>query len=225
MALDRRFDLRATERREPSADELVSISREASDLSGKHALLRRGNFAVYVPPSPQEASAEILRTLATRGGNLYAALERHRAVVINPVRPAGSGVLLAGGSFSEVALDVTEAGAVVRKRVRRGETELVDREVRHQQEVEWLAALPPGPAGLFPPVRRVVDTETEVGGDFDFVPAYTFAELVFQERVTGAALAQMLAHVYSTLRGSLYEIPREGGATAGPPVGYVERIR
>src|SRR4051812_38607024 len=120
MALDRRFDLRATERREPSPEALVHLAREASDLSGKHALLRQGDFAVYVPPGPRNASTEILRTLATRGGNLYAALERHGAVVINPVRPAGPGVLLAGGSFSEVALEVTETQAVVRKRVRRG---------------------------------------------------------------------------------------------------------
>jgi hypothetical protein len=241
MALDRRFDLRAVERRDPSRAELAAIAATARGLRGKHLLLTadgahggrivsdlvsatgQGDIAIYVPPGEERAVASVLRRLRVGGGNLYSELARDGAVVISPAAQVGDGVLLAGGSFSTVSLTVTDTAAVVHKRVRRAQTEGVDREVRHRQEARWLASLPPDMAQLFPPVRRVVDDRIEVGADFDFVPAYTLAELVFQERLDGAGLASFIEHIYTTLQSRLYHA-RSSMIAGSDSTGYLERI-
>jgi hypothetical protein len=183
------------------------------------------DLALLVPPSCPDGGSAALEALRRGHQNPYAELQDHHGVLaISPVRLEDGALQLAGGSHSTVRLHLEDGGPVVRKHLAVGSDPDPDRERHLRQVCTWLARLPAEVADLFPRVLRVREDRRELELVMEFVPGYSLAELVFQERLAGEDLASSLLAVYRTVRDRMWsrapielDVPPESG-------GYLARI-
>jgi hypothetical protein len=163
---------------------------------------------------------------ASRIGDLYDFLERRGILVISPWRTSATGITLAGGSYSNVTLELRDDRPVICKRLIAGRTPQLDREVRQRRESAWLRQIPHDAALLFPPVLDTVEHGPELLTVTGFVPGYTLAELVFQRRIDGTALAGRLIDIYEGLRERLWRHrPMEQASEETYPQRIARRIQ
>lgn len=210
MALDRTFALKRLPR--PTS---------AAQLDGEPpagcSIIPAPSIAALSTPGWEEVAFIVLdsdRNLVERAiaeafatSDPYGQLEAAGIFVVSPYRPDGDGLLLAGGSYSQVSLHVEDGAPIVRKRLDLDGRISQDRELRQIQEIEWLTAVPASVGELFAPVLRTRRSAEELELTTGFVPGYTLAELVFQGRLDGAGLASTLEGVYSQVSSTLWSQP------------------
>lgn len=161
--------------------------------------------ALFIPPMDASSLLSAFEKIWTASGNLYPLLHRLGLLVISPAVIVDDGVLLSGGSYSNVLLRVKNGEALVYKKIQKFyEGENIDAGLRLRHEGEWLSALPEPAVDLFPRLRRLVDNDKELGYEMDFVPLGSVAELVFQDCIDGNQVFEVLREVYSALCTHMY---------------------
>lgn len=215
MALDRTFALMRP-------DPPERLTPAAPPSAGWNVVLAR-DVAFVIPPG---SGPDVLETLRRRPPNPYAALQDdHGVLAVSPVRADGQSLVLGGGSYSTVALELEDERPVVRKRVVIEGDPDPDRERHLRRVCSWFARLPPDVTEVFPRVVRVREDEGWLELVMEFVPGYSLAELVFQGRLTGDGLGARLEDVYRTVQARMWSRPP---IDLHPPCeagGYLPRIR
>lgn len=204
MALDRTLALEQI----ASPPELESAVGDGwALLSPASTVNEWDDIALILRDARRAPSAAVLAKSWEGVADRYALLERHGVLVLSPYREVGNGLLLSGGSYSRVSLHVVGGLPIVRKRLGLDSQLSEDRELRQLREIEWLVSLPAPVAELFAPVLNTVRTDSACELTTGFVAGYTLAELVFQGRLSGRDLADILVDVYSAISAVLWARP------------------
>ena len=183
------------------------------------------NLRLYVPGLPAASLRAAVEELRAGRRNPYEILGDRGILVINSIQERKDGVILAGGSCSDVVLSIQGDHAVVVKSVAGcGGVGNADGLRRHRNEAEWLASVH-DPSGLFLQTRQAVDRSDLCTFETDFFPAYSLAELVFQLRMTGHPLAEVLISIYEQLRSAFYSRDPIRTSWIDPDQNYVQKIR
>ncbi|MEU6551571.1 hypothetical protein ABZ915_14995 [Streptomyces sp. NPDC046915] len=214
----RALAMTARDGRVPGHRNEVSLRKLPSHSDGRGTVL-------YLPPGPERAVTEAVAELRAGQRNPYEILEAAGILVVGSTGSHAQGVVLSGGSHCDVLLQARGESSVITKSVsKRGTSGGVDGLHRHRNEAEWLDLMARRSA-LFPRLRLVEESAESYAFEMQFFPAYSAAELVFQRRISGARLAEILIRVYEELRSSLYCRPPVLSSRPDPDASYVAKIR
>lgn len=162
------------------------------------------DVAIYLPVLSTERLTHVVERLREARSNPYETLDREGILIIGAASRLDGGLLLSGGSYCDVILQPRDSGLVITKRLlKNGEAAGVDGFQRHKNEADFLLHMNRF-CDLFPYGRESVNSGSVYEFETDFFPAYSVAELVFQHRLTGAQLAEMLGSLYDQLLSTLY---------------------